>query len=139
MMNICITKPMIDHTLYILRPSTKLKASSPKLHEISICCFGCVFRKCGLPAGLTKELPKIKQIPKCLDLIDCTVVLTICTCKFDATTTPQMHLNTPPACFEGPRGQKIRFRDPGGWKNAKLALSFVEGYIICCIHDMLHR
>jgi len=27
--------------------------------------------------------------------------------------TPQMHSNTCPTCFEGPRGMKIRFRDPG--------------------------
>ena len=27
--------------------------------------------------------------------------------------TPQMHLNTPHTCFEGARGRKIRFSDPG--------------------------
>ena len=58
---------------------------------INIWCllrFGCVFRKCVLPEGLAKELPEMMKIPKSLDLIDCTMVLTMSTCEFDAESAP---------------------------------------------------
>jgi len=73
---------------------------------------GLVFRKGVLPEMLAKESPKMLKIPKCSDSIDSTKALTIFTCRFDAKTS-QMHLNTSPTCFEGTRGRKIRFRDPG--------------------------
>jgi len=45
---------------------------------------GCVFRKGVLPEGLAKELPQILKFPKCLDSIDCTMILSIATFKLDA-------------------------------------------------------
>jgi len=64
--------------------------------------FGCGSRKCVLPERLARKLAEIAKIQKCLELI----------CKFDAKTA-QMHLNTSPTGFGGPRGRKIGFRDPG--------------------------
>ena len=47
---------------------------------------------------------------KCLVLFACTIVLAITRYKFYANN---MHSNTSPTCFEGPRGRKIGFRDLG--------------------------
>jgi len=55
-------------------------------------CFGCVFRKCVLPDRLAREFPHHAKLQTCLDLIDCTLVLLIPTCKFDAQNTPGEHL-----------------------------------------------
>jgi len=75
-------------------------------------CFGLRFWKMHPPRRAGKRTPKIVNIPKCLDLIDSSTVLTISTCKLDPKT-PQMYLNTSQNCFEGPRGRKIGFsRDP---------------------------
>jgi len=52
------------------------------------------------------------KVPKYLNTIDFTMVLRISTCKVYAKNI-QMHLNTSPTCFEGPRGSKIGFRDTG--------------------------
>ena len=80
---------------------------------------GAFFRKCILPEGPATELSKVVNIPKCWVFIDCTVVLHIPRCKFDAKITPKMNLNKSPTCFEclgvgkyglGPRGRKTWFR-----------------------------
>jgi len=60
-----------------------------------------------------KEPPYMLKILKCLDATVYTMVLTISSCKFDATKTPQMHFNTFPTCFEGHRDGKIRFNGAG--------------------------
>ena len=56
---------------------------------------GCVVRKCVLPEGLAKELPKVLNMQKCLDSIDCTMVLTIPTYKFDSQNTPDAFKHVP--------------------------------------------
>ena len=57
--------------------------------------FGCVFRKCILPRGLAKEPPKMLKIPKCVDIIGYTMVLTILTCNFYAKNTPDAFKHVP--------------------------------------------
>jgi len=75
-------------------------------------CFWCVCRKYFLPEGLAKEPLQVLKNPKCLDLIDCTMVLLISACKINATITTDAFKRVP-TCFEGPRGRKIGFTDPG--------------------------
>ena len=49
---------------------------------------GAFFRTCVSPEGLAKEAPKVLKIPKSLDLIACTLVLTKSTFKFKAKNSP---------------------------------------------------
>ena len=88
-------------------------------------------RKCVLPEGLAKELPQIVKNIRCLHLIDCTMVLFIPGTN-SLQKTPQMHLNTSPTCFEGPRALKIRFRDPGPKNRVQVLLSLVH-------HQYIHE
>ena len=62
------------------------------------------FSKCARPEGQAKELPELDEI-----------LTWFYPCPHANSTqkTPQMHSNTSPTYFEGPRGQKIGFRDPG--------------------------
>ena len=68
---------------------------SPQLHTLHIenriwvrFSFWVRLRKCVLPEGPAKELPKVMKIYKCCVLIDCTMVLPISKCEFDAENTP---------------------------------------------------
>ena len=47
------------------------------------------------PRRADKRNPQDEKIPKCLDLIDCTMISTVSTCELDANNTP-MHLNMSP-------------------------------------------
>ena len=55
------------------------------------------FQRCVLPEGLAKLLPPILQIPKCLDLMACTIVSSISMCKFGSTITSPPVLKGPEA------------------------------------------
>jgi len=72
--------------------------------------FGVSFENVFSPKGWQMMSPKLK-IQKCLDLIDCTMVFTISTCKFDAKL-PRC-IQTSPTCFAWPKGRKISFRATG--------------------------
>ena len=93
--------------LYISDWVSHKKKRQPDIHwkyniwtySLFLMCVFFFFRTCVLPEGLAKELPEIVKIPKCLDLIDCTMVLPISTCEIDAKTT-QRHSNTSATCFE---------------------------------------
>ena len=58
-----------------------------ELSNTQMFVFWLFFRKCALPQGLATELPRIIQIQECLELVNCTMVSTISTFKFDATKT----------------------------------------------------
>ena len=53
------------------------------------------------------------------------MILPISICKFDAKTPP-MHLNTSPTCFEGSRGRRTEFRDPGPEIRVQVLLNYVH-------------
>jgi len=40
-----------------------------QLTNIMVVFFWCIFRRCVVPEGLTKEVPEVEQIFKCLDFI----------------------------------------------------------------------
>ena len=62
---------------------------------------GCIFRKCVLPGGLA-ELLEIVRMFQFLALIDCTMVLPISTCTFDATNTPDAFKQVPDLVWRAP-------------------------------------
>ena len=59
------------------------------------------------PEALTKELPQMLKIIKCLDSIDCTMILTISTCKFDAQNTPDAFKHIPDLFCKAPGPQNM--------------------------------
>ena len=54
-----------------------------------------VFDLVPIKGDYRKELPKTIQIHKCWNIIDCTMVLPISTCKIDATKTPDAFQHVP--------------------------------------------
>jgi len=68
--------------------------------------FCCTFRECVLPEGLVKALPKLVEVPKDLDLIDCAMVSSISTCNFDATKHPRCIETHPRPVWKGPESRK---------------------------------
>jgi len=70
------------------RNRCKIRLVDIKQHYAQIFVLVRVSNKCVLAAGLAKELPEIEKITTYLNLIDCTMVLLISTCKFDAKNTP---------------------------------------------------
>ncbi len=57
--------------------------------------FGYIFRIHVSPTWLAQGLPQIVKIPRCLDLIDCTMVLPIATCKFYSKNIPDAFKHVP--------------------------------------------
>jgi len=85
------------------------------MDKIMVILFGGVFvENVFSPKGSQKQkkLPQHSEISKCLDLLDCTMVLLISTYKFDAQNIPDA-LKHVPDFFEGPLGREIGFRYPG--------------------------
>jgi len=72
---------------------------SLKLNAITTICFLCLFLlylgKCVFPEELAKELPNKLKIPKCVDVIACTMILPISTCKQNAKNTPYAFKHVP--------------------------------------------
>jgi len=52
---------------------------------------------------------KEQKTNKCLDLIECTVLVTLSACTFDAKNSIDAFEHVP----EGTRGLEVEFRDPG--------------------------
>jgi len=78
------------------------------------------------------------QIQTCLDLIDCTTISTISTCKSesDASNTPDAFKHVHRLVSKGPGAGKLGV-GTRGWKNTKLASSFVKrcrNYIYICMN-----
>ena len=69
------------------------------------------FSKKRSPRRARKRTPLNDKIPKCLDLIDCTMVLPISKCKFDAKQIPDAFQHVPDLFWRA-RARKIGFRDP---------------------------
>ena len=74
-------------------------SGSPQKHVLS-----------GPPQGLAKEFPQFVKIHKCLNLIDCTMVLPIFTCKFDVKNTPDAFQHVPDMFRRAP-GPENRVQD----------------------------
>jgi len=89
----------------------------------------CALRNVFCPKGSQKYLLQIVKIPKCLDLIDWTMVLPMPTWNFNAKNIPDASKHVP-TCFEGPWGRKIGFRAPGpeGW--IQVLLNYVHDRIL---------
>ena len=64
--------------------ATKTRLGHWKSNMMVRVLLGFFFRTCVFPKRLANELAQIVIIPQSLDLIDCTMVLSISACKFDA-------------------------------------------------------
>ena len=98
-------------------PSTKFRAGTAFveiLYEMTIsgliCIFGVFFRKCVLLEELAKE-PANKLNPNMFGFGRFYNVFQHF--RMQIRCKKQMYLSTSPTCFEGPRGRKTGFGDPG--------------------------
>ena len=63
---------------------------------------GCISPRYVFPDGLVNKSPKVIQIPTSWDLLDCTMVSSIATCKFNAISASDAFKHVPDLFQKGP-------------------------------------